>query len=191
MIGQITIQFTARTAIWQNLKTKIFGTTDKKYKNQRGNKMTKTIGGYDFKYIDTINPEKDENGKLKTVKYNLSENEIHRFGGLEYCYFNVEGAQGKSGVYALFVDDELVYIGSTYNLAVRWSREQYGKIIAGECKRKNGLITNCNVNANICKAVKENKECKLYFYGTSDYKKIESEIIKSQQPVLNIRLKHK
>lgn len=153
--------------------------------------MNKTICGYDFKFIDTIKPEKDEDGKLKTVQHNLPKSEIHRFGGLEYCYFNVEEAQGKSGVYALFVEDELVYIGSTYNLAVRWSREQYGKIREGECKLKNGLITNCNVNAYICKATKENKECKLYFYGTSDYKKIESEIIKSQQPSLNIKLKRK
>lgn len=153
--------------------------------------MIKTICGYDFKFIETINPEKDADGKLKTIKHNLPESEIHRFGGLEYCYFNVEEAQGKSGVYALVVDDEPVYIGCTYNLAVRWSREQYGKIREGECKRKNGLLTNCNVNAYICGAVKENKECKLYFYETQDYKKIESEIIKSQQPMLNIKLKHK
>lgn len=154
--------------------------------------MDKEIGNYPFSFIDVIKPETDDNGNMIIDEYNLPISETHQFGKLKYCRFNVDEAQGKSGVYALFVgdDDKPVYIGSTYNLAVRWSREQYGKISEGNCKLKYGTRTNCHINAYICQTAKEKKECKLYFYHIKDYKNIERELIKAIKPELNERLKN-
>ncbi len=149
--------------------------------------MIKTIGGYEFKFVEEIKPQRDENGNVVTDKFNDFKKPVHNRCYDEYCIFTAREAQGKSGVYALYIDGILQYIGSTDNLAVRWSSWCYGKIRISNCYKEGGRSTNCCINGEICKAAKEGKRSELYFRETIDYKKVEKEILNSQKTPLNIR----
>ena len=83
------------------------------------------------------------------------------------------------------LDNEILYVGRTKNLAQRFNNG-YGKISASNCY-KGGTITNCRLNKALLNLYEQGKIIGLYFYKTRKYKAVEIKILKSIKTRLNIK----
>ena len=87
---------------------------------------------------------------------------------------------------ALWVlDNEILYVGRTKNLANRFNNG-YGKISASNCC-KGGTITNCRLNKVLLKLSEHGKIVSLYFYKTRKYKVVEKNILHAIRTPYNIK----
>lgn len=151
------------------------------------------IGEYKFDYCSEIKPQKDAEGVIIQYnpkdKYNNVKNlPLNKHGHKLFCKFSVSEISSKSGVYALFIDDDNIpiYIGRASNLKKRWSFQQYGSISPKNCF-KGGQSTNCKINAFICNCVLNGHIIKLFCLATDKYIEIEKELIEWIKPKLNGR----
>lgn len=103
--------------------------------------------------------------------------------GQTYCKFKTQcDLPSDSGVYALFVDRELVYVGKTVNLHKRWSSSGYANI-SPKNVFYNGQSTNCKVNHYL---LDKNESCiELRYCVTKNYDMLEDELISFYKPSLN------
>lgn len=120
-----------------------------------------------------------ENGKIREYtpqnrykKYGKSK--LHKYGGGKFCHFHVNVGQDQ-GTYILTVNDIPYYVGECVNLYKRFN-SGYGNISPRNCY-EGGQQTNCRINKNILKELKEGKKILLYFYKNQDRKNIESKVI--------------
>ena len=139
------------------------------------------IGTYEFVYQAKIEPEKDAQGNI--ISYNPASRykkkdgcELNPYGHLSFCRFNLDKLPKTSGVYALYTNGQLVYIGRAKNFADRWSRVNYGNISPKNCY-VGGQNTNCKINNYIFETIKNGKTVELYFYETENYKAVEKELL--------------
>lgn len=87
------------------------------------------------------------------------------------------------GVYALFLNEELMYIGQCEDFGKRYN-QGYGQISPRNCF-VGGQSTNCKINKFIFDSTRKGEIIKLYFLETNSYDKIESELIELYKPILN------
>lgn len=147
--------------------------------------MEKQILNYKFKFVTEINPERNDEGEI--IGYNYKDKAksegktFNTYGGKTFCSLKLKINKDMQGLYALYIDDELYYIGETSDLRARWSSMGYGHITY-----KNSLLggqtTNCMVNSSIYDKAKDNAKIKLYF---CEHLSAEREIIIKEQPKLN------
>jgi len=147
----------------------------------------KILLDYKFEFVSEIQPERDENGKVRPYIY----------AGKKFCKFHLDIPKDKRGLYALYVDDKLIYIGQTTNLKSRWGSTNYSAITERKCS-KGGQSTNCKVNNYIYQIASGEQEIdeiasgeheiKLYF---CEYESPEYILINHYNPPLNNRLKNK
>ena len=148
------------------------------------------IHGYSFEFICEILPKRTETGEVFTYnpseRYNNKRNlPFNKYGNSLFCEFEVKTDKAESGVYALFFDENLVYIGQAKNFQQRWSGINYCKISPRNCFR-GGQSTNCHINSEICKQALRNGRVFLYFLETKDYDRVEKELIKAEQSNSNL-----
>lgn len=154
---------------------------------------TKKLLEYDFKFIQKIEPVVDKDGNIKEFqpqnKYKNDKNlELNKHGEGSFCKFSINPIwSGVSGVYAFFINNELVYIGQCIDFAKRFN-QGYGYISARKCFA-GGQSTNCKINKLVLNSVKENKNVDLYFLITNNYDKIERDIINHYNPPYNDSLR--
>lgn len=141
----------------------------------------KKLLDYVFDYIDEIKPERYVNGNI--ITYNPKERyakksvvNLNKYGNLDFCRFTVNNLPAKSGVYALYEDDILIYIGRAKNLSIRWGKMNYGSISPKNCY-VGGQSTNCKVNNYIYGAAKSGKKLELYIYVTQNYIQVEKQLL--------------
>ncbi len=156
--------------------------------------MKKSLGHvFDFDYVDEIMPKKGLDGNIITYnpkdRYNKkSTTNLNKYGNLNFCCFSVNNLPAKSGVYALYEDDNLVYIGRAKNLYVRWGKTNYGSISPKNCY-VGGQSTNCKVNNYIYEAAKAGKKLELYIYVTQDYIQVEKQLLAAYAKNLKLNTK--
>jgi len=147
------------------------------------------IDQYEFKYVCNITPETDNNGniieyspqELYTKKQNV---ELHEYGKGPFCKFKIPNCwAGKEGVYCIYSDDQLVYVGECVDLSKRFNIG-YGNIAPRNCF-KGGQSTNCKVNNFILNEIKQGRTIKLYFLETKERYKVEKELIEKFHPPWN------
>ena len=143
--------------------------------------LKKVIDTYEFVYQTTIDLDRDENGVI--ISYNPANGykkkdtcKLNPYGHLQFCKLNLVDLPTTSGVYAIYNDGELVYIGRAKNFAERWSRANYGNISPKNCY-VGGQSTNCKMNNYIFEAIKAGCKIELYFYATTKYKEIEKDLL--------------
>ena len=157
------------------------------------NNKTRRLLEYDFEFIQKIQPVVDKNGDIKEFqpqnKYKNDKNlKLNKHGEGSFCKFSINPVwAGVSGVYAFFINNELVYIGQCIDFAKRFN-QGYGYISA-RCCFTGGQSTNCKINKLVLNSAKENKEIELYFLITNNYDKIEEELIKHYNPTYNDALR--
>lgn len=146
------------------------------------------IEGYLFAYLCNIKPEINGRGVIKkykpqTLYRNISDYPFNKYGKGTFCRFRIPIKFYTSGVYALYVDDELKYIGETINLSDRFNTG-YGQISPRNCYQ-GGQETNCRINKMIFREAKKNKRIALCFHNTKRHKLVESRILELLKPPWN------
>lgn len=146
--------------------------------------------GYPFVYIQELEPERNLLGAVK--QYNPKEKyfkkgstPLNRYGNGPFCRFSLKvfGYRGISGVYALFDDSDLLYIGQTQNLEQRFNTG-YGIIAPRNCYA-GGQTTNCKINSMILQKYLNAERVFLFFFETPDYDWVERELIRILRPRYN------
>ena len=103
-----------------------------------------------------------------------------------FCRFGLPAAPSAPGVYAVFVNDQLVYIGRCENLASRFGPGGYGRISPRNI-HDDGQSTNCKLNSRILIAVNDGSTIQVWFHSTSAFVSVEAELINRLKPEWNGR----
>ena len=109
---------------------------------------------------------------------------LHKFGKGAFCSFKIDAPE-VTGVYLWVLDNEILYVGRTKNLAQRFN-QGYGKISASNCNI-GGTITNCRMNKILLELSEQGKTVSLYFYKTRKYKIVEKNILHAISTPYNIK----
>lgn len=146
------------------------------------------VNCYNFGYLCDIKPDVDERGLIKQYKpqplyKNISGYPLNKYGKGTFCKFRVPNNISISGVYAIYVDDDLKYIGECVDLSDRFNTG-YGQISPRNCYL-GGQETNCRINKIILREASRNKRISLYFYKTKKHKLVEREILGQFKPSWN------
>jgi hypothetical protein len=104
-----------------------------------------------------------------------------------FCQFSLTSAPSVSGVYAVFIEDELRYIGECEDLYRRFGSTGYGRISPRNC-HDDGQSTNCKLNSRVLAEAKNCKRTIVWFYTTEDRKAIEARLIFALNPPWNGRM---
>jgi len=136
-----------------------------------------------------IEPKKDKSGQIfeydfQELNDSNPELQFSQHGEGPFCRFSIpNGYSGKSGVYFIFEDLALRYIGKCKDLAIRFNLN-YGVIELRNCLQK-GQRTNCRINNQILSGIKERKRYFLYFWETPDMDNLETRLILYYHPPWN------
>ncbi|ADL08669.1 GIY-YIG nuclease family protein [Thermosediminibacter oceani] len=147
------------------------------------------IHQYKFEYVCDIIPETDDNGNI--IEYYPQDLykkkefvQLNEYGKGPFCRFKIPTFWAKKeGVYCIFSDEQLVYVGECVDLSKRFNMG-YGNISPRNCF-KGGQPTNCKVNNFILNEIKQGKSVKLYFLETKERFEIEKELIEKFHPQWN------
>lgn len=147
----------------------------------------KIINDEIMEFVYEIVPERDGNNNIIQYKpYDkddiLSGRKFLEYGEGPFCKFNNLQDYEGNHVYAILIDENVVYIGQTINLT-RVLRE-YSNISRRGCF-KGGNATYCRINSNILRAALENKKVYLYAYRTDELTKYKKLMISRYNPILN------
>ncbi len=141
-----------------------------------------------FDFCKNVKPE-IVGGKIFTYnnhkRYaNPRDLKLHKYGACDFCDIRLKNVPGDAGVYAVVVDGEIKYIGSSCNLRKRWGSGGYGHISPRECY-EGGHSTNCHVNSAILNECQNGNNVDLYIYKTPYYISEEKCLISQYKPNWN------
>lgn len=145
--------------------------------------------GLTLKLICEIEPRKDQSGNIfeydfKDFNDTNPDLKFSQYGRGPFCRFSIpNGFSGKMGVYFIFENQALQYIGKCKDLAIRFNLN-YGVIELRNCLHK-GQRTNCRINNQILSGIKERKRYFLYFWETPDMDNLETRLILYYHPPWN------
>lgn len=147
-----------------------------------------TLGTYTFSLVESLALVRDETGAIVEKRpqaqyYKAGTVPLHKHGDGPFCKFGVSVPKGLVGVYALLVDGEVRYIGECADLRNRFSYG-YGHISPKNCY-KGGQGTNLKINRQVLEVTKAAGRVDLYFYMTSERKKIERQLLDLYSPPWN------
>jgi hypothetical protein len=156
--------------------------------NQISNNRARRMGGYDFQFICTIEPEKGPNGKVLTFMpqtsfVNNNGLPLNKYGNGPFCKFKIPRNIEYPGVYALTDASGVKYIGECVALSSRYNMG-YGNISPRNCF-VGGQETNCRINNLILRQISAGSEITLWFLNTSNYKSLESQLRELLSPSWN------
>lgn len=149
----------------------------------------KKLLGYDFEFVQDIQPVLDRYGRILEYspqgQYDKWDSfKLNKYGSGTFCRFSIHPKwSGVSGVYAVFIDDKLAYIGQASDFAKRFNMG-YGNISPRNCYI-GGQSTNCKINKLVLNSIKAGKRVSVYFHITNAYNQVESELIKYYKPPYN------
>ena len=153
--------------------------------------VTIDLNGYTFYFVQELEPKRNFWGKIKefspqAVLFKKNQKPLHRFGHESFCRFSLNSGRynGAKGVYAMFDETYLLYIGKTDNLAQRINYD-YGLISAKDCYL-GSPETNCKINSLIRYKYKNEERIFLFFLETNNGDEIEQDLISSLRPPVNL-----
>lgn len=147
--------------------------------------LTRLLSDVTFELVGPLDVEHSAAGAPAEYSHRLPLNtRANRYGAGPFCRFGLHTSQGLEGVYALFVEQTLCYIGECTDLARRFSPAGYGYISARNCY-DDGQATNCKINTNVLTAAKSGQAVTVWFHRTSDRKSLESRLISELKPAWN------
>ena len=148
-----------------------------------------TVCGYEFSFLQIIEPERDQIGGIKRYypqdRYENRDNlPLSPYGSGAFCHFSI-AAEPVAGVYLWVVDGKIIYIGEAVNLRQRFN-SGYGNISPRNCY-EGGQNTNCRMNKIVLELCEQGKEIRLYFLPTQRYKAVEKELLGKMKTRYNIK----
>ncbi len=152
---------------------------------------TREILGYSFRFITAINPDRDREGNIiechPQARYQNRRNlPLHTYGAGPFCHFQIPNHLRSAGVYALFVDGVISYVGECEDLSKRFN-PGYGNISPRNCFT-GGQPTNCKVNTFVLQSAKKSQRIELWFLQTPERKIVEKRLIRQLRPPWNSQL---
>lgn len=152
----------------------------------------KAISGVRFRGPVLVEPIRTKAGKpcefMPQLNYaKRSMKRLNRHGRGPFCRFRMQGLPSVRGVYALAVDNKVVYAGKATDLALRWGSQGYGSISPANCF-VGGQSTNCRVNHEILLAARAGSTIELWFREELDADGAERELIRRLNPTWNIQV---
>ncbi|TKX45570.1 GIY-YIG nuclease family protein [Halorubrum sp. SD690R] len=151
--------------------------------------FTLTVNEHHFNYVSEIKPERSNNGVVEALtpqqRYREANSSyVHRYGWGPFCRFSIPTQwTGKSGVYVLCSCNEIMYVGETQDLAVRFN-QGYGTISPRNCF-DGGQETNCRINTHIRDEVIAGNSVSLFYRDTENRSELESELVEHINPPWN------
>jgi hypothetical protein len=148
-----------------------------------------SLVGTVFTWAAQIDPDRDESGKpielMPQDRYaKAATTRLNPNGAGPFCRFTIKGLPQISGVYAVTVGGDHVYIGKTQNLEERWGPRGYAAIHPRNCF-VGGQSTNCKVNNRLLLATMEGRAIELWFHVTDSPGALEARLIHRLEPPWN------
>lgn len=147
------------------------------------------VCGYPFRFLQEILPECDREGRL--IDYypqddypQKNRKRLNQYGAGAFCRFSIR-AEDVPGVYLWVVDGRIIYIGETVKLRQRFN-SGYGVIQPVNCYL-GGQTTNCKMNKVVRSLFLKGKRVQLYFYQTTDNKRVELELLNRIKTPYNVK----
>lgn len=152
----------------------------------------KTINGVRFTGPVRVEPMRTKNGMpcefLPQVHYaKRNVRRLNRHGRGPFCRFKTRDLPHVLGLYALAVDDEVVYAGKADDLASRWGSQGYASISPANCF-VGGQSTNCRINHEILLATQAGSMIEVWFRQEPDAARAERDLIRRLNPAWNIQV---
>lgn len=148
----------------------------------------KTIKDYEFWFVGALQLKRTPTGGIYEYSHPLSDVvKKNRYADGPFGQFNLASAPPVAGVYAIFIDDELQYIGECEDLYRRFGPTGYGQISPRNCHH-DGQSTNCKLNSRVLAAAKNGRITNVWFHHTDDRKAIEARLISALNPPWNGRM---
>lgn len=135
--------------------------------------MKRLICGQQFALITTIDPDRDDRGRVKEFSPRGTDNP--ELSDAPFCRFEFPAGHAQSGVYAVAVNDRVVYVGKTNNLSRRWGPGEYGEIRVPA--PGNPQVTNRRVNHGILEAARRGEVVQVWFHQTPNRDTVEDLLI--------------
>ncbi|MDP5220238.1 hypothetical protein Q5Y75_23900 [Ruegeria sp. 2205SS24-7] len=113
---------------------------------------------------------------------------LNKYGDLEFSEFAISDPEfwGLRGVYAYFVDQEIMYIGRCRDAMKKRINQGYGKIHPKNCYL-DGQATNCHLNSRITSSERDISLWLLPMHQDDDIATLESQLIAANDPPWNLR----
>ena len=152
-----------------------------------GTTANRIVGRFEFRLTAEIKVVRNSDDSVYVTRpqsryFDASKARLHRYGEGEFCRFRMSGLPEAEGVYCLFSDGNLRYVGETIDLRQRWYG--YGHISPRNCY-DGGRQTNCRVNKLILHEVRKGVTLTLWFLCTTRRKEVEAELRQRLQPPWN------
>jgi hypothetical protein len=149
--------------------------------------MIRNLGGLEFRLAGELEFVRDSSGQIIEYMPKVASGVLRNRNGLgPFCRFVLIGATSHQGVYAVYVNRELKYVGECTNLAFRFGPQGYGEITSRNCYR-DGQSTNCKVNGLLLDTAKAQAHVQVWFCQTANRKVVEARLIKELCPSWNGR----
>ena len=147
------------------------------------------IEHYQFNPVCKILPDRDSHGLLvEDMPHDRYDNHdqlpLHQYGKCPFCRFRIPDTYHVCGVYALVVNQHVLYIGECVDLSKRYNMG-YGQI-SPRNPFQGGQQTNCRINTLILAEIRRGSEIDLWFMATERYKEIELELRQMLNPMWNM-----
>lgn len=135
--------------------------------------MKRLTCGHQFVLITTIEPEREER---RVRAFSPKGPDGRELSSAPFCRFGFPPHLSLAGVYAVTVNDRVVYVGKTNNLSRRWGPGEYGDIVVPK-PGGNHQVTNRRVNHAILEAGQRGDVVQVWFHDTAEGDVIEGELI--------------
>ena len=152
--------------------------SNRKNKNTRMKRLT---CGFQFELVATIDPERDSGGAVR--EFNPGDQSGRALSDAPFCRFVFPTNLKVSGVYAITLNDRVVYVGKTNTLSRRFGHGEYGDIVVP--KPGNPQVTNRRVNHGILDAARRGNVVQVWFHETTNRDTVEATLIGRLHPLWN------
>lgn len=137
------------------------------------------LGDYTFHHICALVPDVKPDGSILEIMpqdsyKNLKGLPLNKYGAGPFSRFRIPKNLDFCGVYAVFVDCDLKYIGECEVLSSRFNTG-YGQISPKNCYA-GGQETNCRINTLVLQQARAGAKISLWFLATNEHKTIEQEL---------------
>jgi hypothetical protein len=149
---------------------------------------TQTIQGYEFWRVGLLEFRRTSDGYLEEYTHDLpSDVRPNRYASGPFGYMALPAAPAAPGVYMIFVDGDIRYVGEGRDLAERFGSMGYGQIHPRNCHH-DGQSTNCKLNALVLREAKEGRSVEVWFRFSTERKLLEAKLISELTPPWNGRI---
>ena len=147
------------------------------------------LSGHRLVLTARLEPDRDPGGAPREFmpqgRYkNAATARLNAHGRGPFCRINLRALPPVSCVYAVTLEECLVYVGKAANLAKRWGLTQYGSIQPVNCY-VGGQSTNCKINHRLLLAARRRSRLELWRHETAEAARVEALLIACLDPPWN------